>query len=230
MRRMIERTCARCGAGFQVTSATRRKYCTDECRHNAVSDSVKRRWQDEKGRAVYSDAMRKRSESDQWRNAEHFQSGEKHPRYKGQRREREQAMHRYEYKKWRTDVFKRDAYTCQDCGTRGGRLVAHHIQRWADKPELRYEVSNGITLCEKCHDKRHGMERRPKTYKCEACGELKKDGRGKYCSACRSQWSKNGSMYRCAQCGKEHYRSPSQVREGLMFCGWGCYAAHKAGS
>ena len=33
---------------------------------------------------------------------------------------------------WRSDVFKRDDYTCQICGRRGGNLEAHHIKKFAD--------------------------------------------------------------------------------------------------
>lgn len=35
---------------------------------------------------------------------------------------------------------------------------AHHIRKWEDYPELRYEVSNGITLCRKCHKLTFGIE------------------------------------------------------------------------
>lgn len=60
--------------------------------------------------------------------------------------------HRREYRQWRTAVYERDNYTCQCCGKRGGKLNAHHINQFADHPELRYDVSNGITLCTECHD------------------------------------------------------------------------------
>jgi len=63
---------------------------------------------------------------------------------------------RAEYLDWRTAVFERDRYTCQDCGdTRGGNLRAHHIKPFKDFPELRFDVSNGITLCHRCHELRH---------------------------------------------------------------------------
>jgi hypothetical protein len=66
--------------------------------------------------------------------------------------ENDTLRHRREYKDWRTSVYERDDYTCQCCGVRGGRLNAHHINQFADYPELRYDVNNGITLCVKCHD------------------------------------------------------------------------------
>jgi len=38
-------------------------------------------------------------------------------------------------------------------------LNAHHIQRWADQPFLRYEPDNGITLCWGCHKEVTNNER-----------------------------------------------------------------------
>ena len=56
-----------------------------------------------------------------------------------------------DYKNWRNEVFKRDDYTCQCCGKRGGVLHAHHLESFSDNPDLRFDISNGITLCENCH-------------------------------------------------------------------------------
>ena len=74
------------------------------------------------------------------------------------------------YKEWRTIIFQRDSYTCQHCeDKRGGNLIAHHINRFskimeenhittleeAIQCEALWDVSNGITLCKKCHKKEH---------------------------------------------------------------------------
>lgn len=56
-----------------------------------------------------------------------------------------------EYIEWRTQVLKRDGYFCQQCGTRGGELQAHHIFRKSLYPHLSLVLENGITLCKDCH-------------------------------------------------------------------------------
>lgn len=61
-----------------------------------------------------------------------------------------------EYKLWRAKVFERDNWTCQMCGriSRANApliIQADHIKPFAFYPELRFELSNGRTLCIKCH-------------------------------------------------------------------------------
>ena len=73
----------------------------------------------------------------------------------------ERATH--EYHIWRTAVFERDHYTCASCGDHNGvgrgklELHAHHISNWNDNKESRYDVNNGVTLCDKCHYRFHSI-------------------------------------------------------------------------
>lgn len=61
----------------------------------------------------------------------------------------------FEVKLWKKVCLERDDFTCQKTGERGGDLVVHHINNFADFPELRTTISNGITLSEKAHREFH---------------------------------------------------------------------------
>lgn len=61
----------------------------------------------------------------------------------------------YSYRKWREQVIERDK-KCAICNSTD-KLVAHHIKPFAEYPTLRFDINNGITLCESCHMKLHGL-------------------------------------------------------------------------
>jgi len=69
--------------------------------------------------------------------------------------ESEKIRKSIEYRLWRESVFARDRYTCQKCLKGNKYLRSHHINNFADYPELRTAISNGITFCKKCHNKFH---------------------------------------------------------------------------
>jgi len=76
------------------------------------------------------------------------------------------------YKQWRSDIFKRDNWTCQTCGLRGVYLEAHHIKNFSKivkenniktlKQALKckelWEIINGVTLCKECHNLTKGKK------------------------------------------------------------------------
>lgn len=74
----------------------------------------------------------------------------------------------YKYIQWRFNVFTRDNFTCQDCGDKtGNNLQGDHIiplsfiiddckitnTEDALNCEVLWDISNGRTLCVKCHRK-----------------------------------------------------------------------------
>lgn len=57
------------------------------------------------------------------------------------------------YNVWRLAVIQRDG-KCMNCQTLNN-LISHHIVPWKESVELRFEISNGLTLCRSCHMKHH---------------------------------------------------------------------------
>lgn len=64
------------------------------------------------------------------------------------------------YLEWVRKVKKRDNNSCQmrdeNCF---GYLFVHHIKRWAEYLELRYNINNGITLCRAHHPRTKAKEK-----------------------------------------------------------------------
>ena len=58
-----------------------------------------------------------------------------------------------EGKAWKKMVLARDCYICNDCITMGLEVQAHHLFSFVKWEELRFDLDNGVTLCEECHDK-----------------------------------------------------------------------------
>jgi len=63
-------------------------------------------------------------------------------------------------KEWIRKVFERDDFTCQKCNKRNCSHHAHHIINFGDiinDDKLLFDISNGITLCEKHHMRFHSV-------------------------------------------------------------------------
>ena len=77
-----------------------------------------------------------------------------------------QIRHCFKYRQWRSDVFTRDNFTCQNCLSKGVYLHAHHIKAFsliikenniksleqALNCEELWNINNGMTLCRECHE------------------------------------------------------------------------------
>ena len=54
------------------------------------------------------------------------------------------------YVRWKKKVLRRDDYRRTQCGSES-KLHVHHIKPYAEYKSLRIVISNGITLCQRCH-------------------------------------------------------------------------------
>lgn len=95
-----------------------------------------------------------------------FMQGDNHWNWKGGISPLAEKIRKsFKYRQWRSDIFTRDDYTCQECHIKGGKLHAHHtkllsyiIEEYKIKTiedavncEELWNINNGITFCEKCH-------------------------------------------------------------------------------
>lgn len=86
-----------------------------------------------------------------------FNSGENHPLWNPNltEKERMEGRHYPEYTNFIKLVMDRDNYTCQCCGQEHGDIEVHHLDSYDWCVEKRNDVTNGITLCNKCHKSFH---------------------------------------------------------------------------
>ena len=147
-----------------------RKFCSNECRNESYKGKslspatqfkkgnkpthIKKGWR--AGHEVSQETRDKIKASLTGRKRPEL-TGEKHFNWKGGITPKYRLIRNSpEYRLWREAVFARDAWTCKECGKAGGRLHAHHIKTFAEYPELRFAIDNGVTLCIPCHEIIHG--------------------------------------------------------------------------
>lgn len=121
---------------------------------------------------------------------------EKHPLWKdGKSLERDRARESTNLKKWRMEVFKRDNFTCQKCGSKKD-LQAHHLKEWSKFGDLRFDIHNGLTVCIGCHGEIHNRDFTKRNNKsCIDCGKKTKLPKS-YCHSCsaKRQWAKRKQL------------------------------------
>lgn len=87
--------------------------------------------------------------------ASKFYRGEKHHSWKPPEErkgtESEQIRNSIEYTEWRFAVYKRDKNLCAICGVRKDPMIAHHLDGFNLFPEKRFDIDNGVTLCDYHH-------------------------------------------------------------------------------
>lgn len=84
--------------------------------------------------------------------------GEKHFKWNPnltdeERHDKRDTVENYHF---RNNVLERDDYTCQCCRNRSSKgnsviLNVHHIANYSNNKSHRYNIDNGITLCNQCH-------------------------------------------------------------------------------
>lgn len=179
METVIKKQCPICNNYFSVKLTNKKqKFCSKKCRLEYFSKIYKgkgnpfygkahsKKYDGMKGKNHSKESKLKMSKS---RKGKKF--SEQHRRSlslsrkkylfdmgKTSRKWKEQIRRSIDYKLWREAVFKRDDFTCQKCNARNGNgkevyLEAHHIKSFIKYPKLRYEVTNGLTLCKDCHKK-----------------------------------------------------------------------------
>lgn len=88
-----------------------------------------------------------------------FNSGENNVFWKSEKTDKQRVDDRTteEYSHFIKKVLERDNYTCRCCGKHGNGtiLAVHHLDGYNWCVDKRTDVTNGITLCEKCHKSFH---------------------------------------------------------------------------
>lgn len=147
--------CIICGKEFKGDKYNANKYCSREC--YLKDHRIKNK---ERCCPVCKKSFLAKTSEDIYCSWEcynkdrHPPKGPDHWNWKGGISKEHDNRDSADYKKWRKEVYEKDVYKCVFCGSKE-KINAHHIYSWHYYPEKRYDINNGITVCEKCHIKIH---------------------------------------------------------------------------
>lgn len=87
----------------------------------------------------------------------HERCGELNSNYKTSITDEEREARRFKPKnrEWNNQIKENADYTCDICGQRGGKLHSHHLDAYNWCKKRRYDIANGVCLCEHCHNDFH---------------------------------------------------------------------------
>lgn len=152
--------CEICGKDFKGTKYNANRFCSRECYEIYWKIPDKIRICPTCGKefeAIHRDD-KFCSQKCHLDNNHNIFKGENHPNWKGGiTSENEKLRKSKEYLEWREQVLKRDNEQCIYCGKKDDKMNAHHILAWQFYPNLRFNVSNGVTVCQECHKKIHNI-------------------------------------------------------------------------
>lgn len=147
--------CQNCGKTFKGSKYNANKFCSRDCYNQTHSIKNKERECPKCHKTFVAKTSEDKYCSWECYNTDrHMPKGKDHWNWKGGISVIDDNRDSFDYKEWRKAVYKRDNYQCVFCGSKE-KLNAHRKKSWKYYPELRYEIDNGITLCEKCHIKLH---------------------------------------------------------------------------
>ena len=78
------------------------------------------------------------------------QLGDKNHMWKGGKTMKSQKRD-FRYQDWRNSVIERDGSKCTICSKFCMYPITHHIEHASENESLKYDISNGVTLCYDCH-------------------------------------------------------------------------------
>lgn len=83
-------------------------------------------------------------------------AGKNNPSYNHDLTDEQRTTNRFhrsshESKRLRIQTYTRDGFKCTVCGGNDNRIVAHHLESFAENVDVRFELDNMVTLCEGCH-------------------------------------------------------------------------------
>tara|TARA_B100000676_G_scaffold143023_1_gene141576 strand:- start:1291 stop:2538 length:1248 start_codon:yes stop_codon:yes gene_type:complete len=149
--------------------------------------------------------------------------GEAHPCYKKDSRKK---SGRGKQGAWQRAVISRDKAQCQKCGAQNIQLHAHHINSFEIHPDKRWDISNGLTLCHKCHEAEHGYKIKPDSDRSDELVPVEKIIKGRptrrwngYCDWCKKfiskRWSdaKGQKIHFCNKSCAQRYRMNRITKE-----------------